>query len=79
MNDSNNANRRSNARLGLILFAIYSALYAGFVFINALSAATMDVVVIMGLNLAIVYGFALIVIAVVMAFIYGMMCKRDDT
>ena len=57
--------------LGLALFAAYTLLYLGFVFINAFSASTMEIVVFAGLNLAIVYGFGLIIAAIVMAFIYG--------
>ncbi|MEM9589535.1 MAG: DUF485 domain-containing protein [Planctomycetota bacterium] len=69
--------RRSNARLGLWLFAIYLALYGGFVLINALAASWMETIVLAGLNLAIVYGFALIVIAFLMALLYGVLCKDD--
>lgn len=82
MNSSSSENspeRQYNMRLGLVLFAIYCALYAGFVFINALDAQLMDTIVLAGLNLAIVYGMALIVTALIMALIYGAMCKREPT
>lgn len=69
--------QRSNARLGLWLFAIYLALYLGFVFLSAFAAQTMERPVLAGLNLAIVYGFGLIVAALVMALIYGMLCKAE--
>ena len=69
--------RQYNVRLGLILFAIYLALYLGFVLINALNAKLMETIVLAGLNLAIVYGMALIVIALVLALIYGTMCKPE--
>lgn len=59
------------SRLGLSLFFIYSLLYLGFVLLNAFAADVMDVVVVAGLNLAIVYGFGLILAAIAMAFIYG--------
>ena len=64
-------------RLGLILFTIYLALYLGFVLINALNARLMETIVLAGLNLAIVYGMALIVFALVLALIYGTMCKPE--
>ncbi|TWU49542.1 DUF485 domain-containing protein [Rubripirellula reticaptiva] len=71
------AARRYNSRLGLLLFAIYSALYVGFVLTSTFFAETMDTIVLAGLNLAIVYGFGLIVAALVMALIYGMMCRTE--
>ena len=69
--------QQSNARLGLRLFFVYLALYAGFVLLSAFSASTMERIVVAGLNLAIVYGFALIIGALVMALVYGMLCKRE--
>ena len=69
--------RQYNTRLGLILFVIYLALYLGFVLINAFAADLMDTIALAGLNLAIVYGFALIVMALVLAAIYGVMCRRE--
>ncbi|QDT06854.1 hypothetical protein K227x_52750 [Rubripirellula lacrimiformis] len=80
MNDSNATSmeiRRHNTRLGLWLFLIYLALYLGFVLINAFAANVMETIVIAGLNLAIVYGFGLIVAALVMALIYGVMCRSE--
>lgn len=69
--------RRHNSRLGLALFAVYLVLYAGFVLISAFATDVMDTIVVAGLNLAIVYGFGLIVAALVLALIYGTMCRRE--
>lgn len=66
-----------NARLGLVMFAIYLLLYGGFVLLNAFSPTTMENTY-AGVNLAIWYGFALIVGAVIMAMIYGLICKDED-
>ena len=77
MNTSPSPARQFNSRLGLILFAIYLALYLGFVFINAFAADWMEKIVLAGLNLAIVYGFALIVIALLLAGIYGLLCRAE--
>jgi hypothetical protein len=44
-------------RLGVGMFIVYSAIYAGFVLINVISPLTMDIIVFLGLNLAVVYGF----------------------
>ena len=68
--------RRYNARIGLALFSLYLAFYLGFVLINAFRAEWMERVVFAGLNLAVVYGFALIGVAVVLAFIYGISCQH---
>ena len=48
-----------NARLGLILFAVYLLLYGGFVGINAFAPDAMEATPIAGVNLAILYGFVL--------------------
>lgn len=71
--------QRSNARLGLWLFAIYLLLYLGFVFLSAFAADLMERPVLAGLNLAIVYGFGLIIGAFLMAILYGMLCKPEDS
>ncbi len=67
-----------NARIGLILFAVYLLLYGGFVMLNAFSPQTMEVTPIAGVNLAILYGFALIVAALVLALTYGWLCRPTD-
>lgn len=66
-----------NTNLGLKLFAVYLILYGGFVFLNTFSPSRMEVVVFAGLNLAIVYGFTLIIAAFVLAIIYGWLCRND--
>jgi uncharacterized membrane protein (DUF485 family) len=67
-----------NARIGFMLFGVYLLLYGGFVLLNAFAPETMDVTPIEGVNLAIIYGFGLIVSALVLALIYGFVCKSDD-
>lgn len=69
----------SNAKLGLRLFFVYLLLYLGFVLINAFSPDTMSNIVFAGLNLAVVYGFGLIVAAFVLALVYGVICKREQS
>ena len=66
-----------NTRLGLKLFMVYLVLYGGFVFLNTFSPARMELVVFAGLNLAIVYGFTLIIAAFLLAMIYGWMCRNE--
>jgi uncharacterized membrane protein (DUF485 family) len=68
-----------NARLGLQLFCVYLALYGGFVLLAAFSPTTMEATPLAGINLAILYGFALIVGALIMALIYGALCQGEPT
>jgi uncharacterized membrane protein (DUF485 family) len=68
-----------NARIGLWLFAVYSALYTAFVLINAFAPELMERDVLAGVNLAIAYGFLLIFAALVVALFYGWLCRsRSD-
>lgn len=66
-----------NARYGIRLFLLYALFYAAFVLINAFRPEWMDVMVFAGLNLATVYGLALIVAALVLALIYGWLCRAS--
>ncbi len=75
--DSPSSERQFNTRLGLILFVVYLAFYLGFVLINAFAADVMETVVVAGLNLAIVYGFGLIVLALLLALFYGGLCRNE--
>ena len=67
---------RSNARLGLVLFAAYLAGYAAYVLVNAFWPAAMDTVVAGGLNLAVLSGMALIVGAIGLALVYAALCRK---
>lgn len=63
-----------NARFGLILFFVYLIFYGGFVFLSAFSPESMEATPIDGINLAVIYGFALIIVAFVLALVYGAVC-----
>jgi uncharacterized membrane protein (DUF485 family) len=68
------------ASLGIKMFVIYCIIYVIYVVINVFSPKTMGVIVFAGLNLAVVYGFGLIVLAAVMGAIYNSMCTTaEDT
>ncbi len=69
------------SRLGLTLFVFYLLLYLGFVLIAAFSPSLMEWRPFDGLNLAILYGFGLIGIAILLALIYGAFTKTrlDDS
>ena len=68
-----------NARIGLILFSVYLLLYGGFVLLNAFSPDTMETTPLAGINLAILYGFGLIVAAWILALVYGWLCRSPKS
>jgi uncharacterized membrane protein (DUF485 family) len=61
---------------GLILFAIYFALYAGFMVLATFFPAVMKQPVVGGVNVAIAYGMGLILAAFVLAAVYMFLCRR---
>lgn len=65
-------------RIGLIMFAIYGLVYAGFIFINAIKPQLMGTIIMFGVNLAIVYGFGLILLAIVFGLIYNALCTKKE-
>lgn len=66
-------------RVGMIMFLVYAIIYAGFVAINVLNPIWMEAIVFFGLNLAVVYGFGLIVIALILALLYNKMCTNKES
>ncbi|MDY0104096.1 MAG: DUF485 domain-containing protein [Lentimicrobium sp.] len=66
------------AKLGVIMFFIYTIVYAGFVLIGLTKPELMGLELIGGQNIAIIYGFGLIVLAIVMGFIYNYLCTRYE-
>jgi uncharacterized membrane protein (DUF485 family) len=65
-------------RLGIWMFVFYSLFYASFVAINLLKPLAMASIVFAGLNLATVYGFALIIVALIEALIYDWLCRKKE-
>jgi hypothetical protein len=65
-------------RLGIRMVIFYSLFYASFVAINLLNPLAMETVVFAGLNLATVYGFALIIVALTEALIYDWLCRKKE-
>lgn len=65
-----------NSRYGLRLFAVYFVVYAVFVWMNAFRPSWMGETV-KGLNLAVSYGFGLILLALLLALVYGWLCRHD--
>jgi len=64
--------------LGVKMFFFYSIFYVGFIAINVISPAMMGKKVLFGLNLAVVYGFGLIISALILAVIYNNACASKE-
>ena len=70
---------RYKSRLGVWMFLFYCLVYAGFVLANILNEGrVMQTIVVAGLNLAVVYGMSLIVLALILALIYNGMCTKKE-
>jgi uncharacterized membrane protein (DUF485 family) len=65
-------------RLGIWMFLGYLVFYVVFVAINVGAPLLMERVVFMGMNLATVYGFTLIVAALIQALIYDAFCRARE-
>lgn len=64
-----------NARLGLWLCSLYTLFYAGFVSVAAFAPGLMEHRFDPYPNLGVLYGFALIAGAFILAMIYGLLCQ----
>lgn len=63
------------ARWGIVLFVLYLALYGIFMGLSAFSPALMKSTPFGGVTLAVSYGFGLIVAALILALLYGWLCR----
>lgn len=75
--DSDNAAVKKS-KLGVILFWAYTLVYIGFVLIGLVNPELLGLHVLGKLNLSIIYGFGLIILAIVMGFIYSALCTRME-
>lgn len=64
-------------RVGIWMFMLYAVIYASFILVNALSPHLMGSDI-GGLNLAIIYGFGLIIFALMLAFVYNAICTSAE-
>jgi len=67
-----------NSRMGVLLFVVYVVFYGGFMILSAFAPEVMSKPFLRGVNLAVVYGFALIVVAVVVALAYMKVCRKNQ-
>lgn len=66
-----------NTRMGVILFVVYVLFYGGFMALSAFWPEVMSRPILRGVNIAVVYGFALIVAALVLALVYMKTCRKS--
>ncbi|MHB8994658.1 MAG: DUF485 domain-containing protein [Armatimonadota bacterium] len=67
------------SRLGVWMVICYSLFYASFVALNLASPTSMEKSVLAGMNLATVFGFALIVVALLQALVYDGLCRAQES
>jgi uncharacterized membrane protein (DUF485 family) len=65
-------------RLGIWMFICYLIVYAVFVAIGVANYEAMSKIVFLELNLAVTYGFGLIVLAILMGLIYNWRCTKFE-
>ncbi len=65
-------------RIGVFLVIIYGLIYAGFVALNTIIPRIMETEIVFNLNLAVVYGFGLILLAIIMGLIYNRLCSKKE-
>ncbi len=66
------------AKLGVWLFILYTIVYAIFVAIGVLNYEAMGKIVLGNQNLAVVFGFGLIILAIIMGLIYNWICTSYE-
>jgi uncharacterized membrane protein (DUF485 family) len=67
-----------NSRIGLVLFFLYAAVYAAFVIMAAFRPEAMKFTPLWGVNLAILWGFGLIIGAFILSILYGWLCRASS-
>ncbi len=66
------------AKLGVWLFILYFIVYSIFVAIAVINFEAMSEIVFMGQNLAVTYGFGLIILAIILGVVYNMICTKYE-
>jgi uncharacterized membrane protein (DUF485 family) len=66
-----------NTRIGVMLFTVYFLFYGGFMALSAFWPEIMREPAVGGVNLAVVYGFALIAAALLLALLYMKICRHS--
>ena len=66
--------QEKKAKLGVVLFVLYSIIYSVFVAITVFNYEAMGKIVFANLNLAVVFGFSLIIFAILLGVVYNFVC-----
>ena len=69
---------KRKTRLGICMFAFYTIVYGIFVAIGVANYEAMKIIVIADLNLAVTYGFGLIILAIILGLIYNWRCTKIE-
>jgi uncharacterized membrane protein (DUF485 family) len=69
----------SHTRLGHVLFLLYLVCYMAFVLANAFAVDWIERTLVLGVNVAVVGGLGLIVLALLLAVIYDWCCRSLRT
>ena len=69
---------KKKTKLGVILFFVYFIIYAGFVAIGVADYTLMGKIVLGNQNLAVVYGFGLIIFAILLGLFYNWRCTKFE-
>jgi uncharacterized membrane protein (DUF485 family) len=69
---------KKKTRLGVILFTVYATIYALFVLFGLFYTDLLGLKAIGNINLAVVYGIGLILLAAIMGFVYNLVCSRME-
>jgi uncharacterized membrane protein (DUF485 family) len=64
--------------MGIVLFVVYLAFYVGFVVMAAMSQEILRRPAWGGVNVAVLYGFGLIVGAFVISIVYMLLCRNPQ-
>lgn len=70
--------QKKKAKLGIWLFFVYLIVYSTFVAICVTNYEMMGDIVLGKQNLAVVFGFGLIILAVIMGLVYNAICTRYE-
>jgi len=69
---------KRKTRLGIWMFVLYTIVYGVFVAIGVANYEAMKIIVVFDLNLAVTYGFGLIVLAIILGLIYNWRCTTIE-
>jgi uncharacterized membrane protein (DUF485 family) len=77
--DGLNVSEQRKSTIGVRMTILYAIIYSGFVVLSVFFPSLLGAKWIFGLNLAITYGLALILIAILFAIIYNMLVRMPNS